>query len=141
MTDSRININFRIPGKWDRFVLTACSGSGSVVKTRSIRFADIPPVHLATLQAAMAPIIDLHAPWTGASVSARLGWPMVQPPPDEDGNVPAAYEDTAPVAVELTIYALRDADGAHLVFTSEDYPELRLESEAAVEAFKSFFNH
>lgn len=127
---AQIQIQFPVPGNWDKFTLTAVyQDAGGYTNTDSYTRDDIPADQAPALASVVSALIRLAAPWQAVQVRAMLG----------TVEHPAVQEDTAPEitnAVMLTVEAVNDAGGRRM-FTTSDYPEFTITDAAAV----AFFNY
>lgn len=136
--ESQIVINWPAPGDWARFIVNAEWRDGRWSGRRSTRGENVTPEQLAVLQGVITDIRALGEPWTATHAVARLSSPADRATEATTEGTPAP--STEPDAVELTLYARRDSDGASGMFTREDIPALLVQTADAVAAYNSFIN-
>lgn len=133
MNTAEIQIQFLLPGRWDRFTLTAIYlDADGYTRTDSYTQDNIPADQAPALAAVVAALVGLAEPWQASQVWARLGH-VTALAPDEPFD-PAEIEIEA---VELTVEAI-NPQGGRRMFTIADYPEFTITSLAAVAFFKHF---
>ena len=130
MNNAEIQIQFPKPGQWDEFVLTPIyQDSGGYRPPARYTADDIPAEQAPAMQAVVAALVGLAAPWQACQVWARLCVTM---------NYDAANDHSEYVfAVDLTVEAV-NPQGGRRVFTSRDYPAFVITDPAAVDFFKYF---
>lgn len=134
MNTAEIQIQFLLPGRWDKFTLTAIYlDADGYTRTDSYTQDDIPADQAPALAAVVAALVGLAEPWQASQVWARLGHVTALAPADEPFD-PAEIEIEA---VELTVEAV-NALGGRRTFTAADYPEFTLTTIPAVAFFKHF---
>lgn len=134
MNTAEIQIQFLLPGRWDKFTLTAIYlDADGYTRTDSYTQDDIPADQAPALAAVVAALVGLSEPWQASQVWARLGHVTALAPADEPFD-PAEVEIEA---VELTVEAV-NALGGRRTFTAADYPQFMITSLAAVAFFKHF---
>lgn len=130
---AQIQIQFPVPGNWDKFTLTAVyQDAGGYDHTDSYTRDDIPADQAPALAAVVSALVGLAEPWQATQVRATLG----------TVEHPAVQEDTAPEitdAVMLTVEAIND-QGGRRIFTPAQYQEFTITDSAAVSFFKYFTN-
>ena len=133
MNNAELQIQFPLPGQWDKFTLTAIYLDAEGY-TRTVRYTqdEIPADQAPALTAVVSALVGLFEPWQASQVWARLGHVLRDYPfplPDGAGEWVES--------VELTVEAIND-QGGRRTFTIADYPEFTITSLAAVAFFKHF---
>lgn len=133
MNNAELQIQFPLPGQWDKFTLTAIYLDAEGY-TRTVRYTqdEIPADQAPALTAVVSALVGLSEPWQASQVWARLGHVLRDYPfplPDGAGEWVES--------VELTVEAIND-QGGRRTFTIADYPEFTITSLAAVAFFKHF---
>lgn len=133
MNTAEIQIQFLLPGRWDRFTLTAIYlDADGYTRTDSYTQDNIPADQAPALAAVVAALVGLAEPWQASQVWARMRH-VTALAPDEPFD-PAEVEIEA---VELTVEAI-NPQGGRRMFTIADYPEFTLTTIPAVAFFKHF---
>ena len=134
MNTAEIQIQFLLPGRWDKFTLTAIYlDADGYTRTDSYTQDDIPADQAPALAAVVAALVGLAAPWQASQVWARMGHVLRDYPfslPDGAGEWVKS--------VELTVEAVHAETGGRRTFTAADYPEFVITDPAAVEFFRYF---
>lgn len=136
MNNAEIQIQFPMPGKWDKFELTAVfPDADGFVRTKRYTQDDIPADQAPAMQAVVAALVGLAEPWQASQVWARMG-------DDRVINNPAADEGAIEIneAVLLTVEAV-NSSGGRRTFTPSEYMQFVLTDSAAVAFFKHFTNN
>ena len=127
---SQIQIQFPVPGVWDKFTLTSVyRDTDGYTHTDAYTQDDIPADQAPALTSVVSALVGLAAPWQASQVWARL--------------VVVYYEDDldpVPIAVEcvvLTVEAVNDQGGRRM-FDITDYSEFFIQEPSAVVFFKYF---
>lgn len=132
MNNAEIQIQFPLPGQWDKFILTAIyQDAEGYTRTDSYTQDDIPADQAPALSAVVAALVGLAEPWQASQVWARLDHVLSSWPISEDGPFEMAE------AISLTVGAVND-QGGRRIFTPAQYQEFTITSLAAVAFFKHF---
>ena len=130
MNNAELQIQFPLPGQWDKFTLTAIyQDADSYAHTDRYTQDDIPADQAPALASVVAALVGLAEPWQAAQGGARLGEDALSL--TEDGT----YEMIE--AVSLTVEAVND-QGGRRIFTTINYPAFVLTDPADVAFFKYF---
>lgn len=107
MKNAEIQIQFPTPGKWGEFTLTAVyEDAAGYVRTDRYTQDEIPADQAPAMQAVVAALVGLAAPWQAAQVWARLKYVLRDYPfplPDGAGEWIES--------VELTVEAVNPQGG------------------------------
>lgn len=129
MNNAEIQIQFPLPGQWDKFTLTAIYlDADGYTRTDSYTQDNIPADQAPALAAVVAALVGLSEPWQASQVWARLGYAFAL-----DEKCPSNRVEF----VELLVEAI-NSKGGRRKFTMWDYPELGIPDPAAVAFFKHF---
>lgn len=132
MNNAEIQIQFPLPGQWDKFILTVIyQDAEGYTHTDSYTQDDIPADQAPALSAVVAALVGLAEPWQASQVWARLDHVLSSWPISEDGPFEMAE------AISLTVEAVND-QGGRRIFTPAQYQEFTITSLAAVAFFKHF---
>lgn len=132
MNNAEIQIQFPLPGQWDKFILTVIyQDAEGYTRTDSYTQDDIPADQAPALSAVVAALVGLAEPWQASQVWARLDHVLSSWPISEDGPFEMAE------AISLTVEAVND-QGGRRIFTPAQYQEFTITSLAAVAFFKHF---
>lgn len=126
--NAEIQIQFPRPGVWDQFALTAIyRDAGGYIRMNRYTQDDIPADQAPAMQAVVAALVGMGAPWQASQVWARMGQFYVP------GIIPLLESETVVLTVEAVHVETR---GRRMLF-AEDYPEFFITDPAAV----AFFHH
>lgn len=131
---AQIQIQFPVPGVWDKFTLTAVyQGAEGYTYPDVYTQANIPADQAPALVSVVSALVGLAEPWQAVQVWATLDTILLPPDPlgPEDGPL-ATME-----AVILIVEAV-NSQGGRRMFTVADYPEFTITDPAAVAFFKHF---
>ncbi len=128
MNNAELQIQFPLPGQWDKFTLTAIyQDADGYTCTGRYTQEDLPADQAPAMASVVAALVGLAEPWQASQVWARLGAVC--------GYV--AGEVMSQVVVELTVEAI-NPQGGRRMFMTQDYPEFVVTDPAAVAFFKHF---
>lgn len=128
---SQIQIQFLMPGQWDKFTLIAVyRDADGYTPPACFTQDDIPADQAPALAAVVGTLVSMGEPWQASQVWARRAWVSTGPEGDAD-----IYQVSD--AVILTVEAV-NPQGGRRTFTVADYPEFVITDPGAVAFFKYF---
>lgn len=130
---SQIQIQFPVPGVWDKFTLTAvyCDADG-YTHTDTYTQDDIPADQAPALVSVVSALVGLAEPWQAVQVWARVEDIIASIAYDPEFGPPDTIE-----AVCLTVEAV-NASGGHRTFTAADYSDFVITDSDAIVFFNYF---
>ena len=130
---SQIQIQFPVPGVWDKFTLTAVyQDAGGYTYPDVYTQANIPADQASALASVVSALVGLAEPWQAVQVWARLG-------DDTIINDSVADEGAVEIreAVLLTVEAV-NSTGGRRIFTPSEYMQFVITDPDAVAFFYYF---
>lgn len=132
MNDAEIQIQFPLPGQWQKFSMTAVYQDAEGY-TRTDRYTadEIPANQAPAMESVVAALVGLGEDWQAVQVWAHLMTATIYS--EDDPYTPTGQRDEVALDVEAI-----NTQGGRRIFTASDYPEFVITDRAAVEFFRFF---
>lgn len=132
MNDAEIQIQFPLPGQWQKFSMTAVYQDAEGY-TRTDRYTadEIPANQAPAMESVVAALVGLGEDWQAVQVWAHLMTATIYS--EDDPYTPTGQRDEVALDVEAI-----NTQGGRRIFTAADYPAFILDDPAAVDFFKHF---
>lgn len=132
MNNAEIQIQFPQPGEWQEFTLMPIyQDKGGYRPPARYTQDEIPADQALAMEAVVAALVGLAAPWQAVQVWAHLMTATIYS--EDDPFTPIVQRDEVALDVEAV-----NEQGGRRFFTPYQYPEFIIDDPAAVEFFKFF---